>query len=131
MTVWLRFQNSLVKRDLSAQWRASGMAIAGLVITNGIRISMDERGAWPEGDFVARVWKSLKCEEGYVKACAKVPEARTSRGKHLPSHLYSAQPDGAIMSTAPLKVVAAGLFPMLDAVRISSPASGRRRRRPA
>jgi putative transposase len=58
-------------------------AFTGLLITNGIRISMDGKGAWRDNVFVERVWKSVKYEEVYLKAYANVPEARASIGKYL------------------------------------------------
>jgi len=58
-------------------------AFTGLLITNGIRISMDGKGAWRDNVFVERLWKSVKYEEVYLKAYANVPEARASIGKYL------------------------------------------------
>jgi putative transposase len=58
-------------------------AFTGLLITNGIQISMDGKGAWRDNVFVERVWKSVKYEEVYLKAYASVPEARASIGKYL------------------------------------------------
>lgn len=55
----------------------------GLLIKNGIQISMDGKGAWRDNVFVERVWKSVKYEEVYLKAYANVPEARASIGKYL------------------------------------------------
>jgi putative transposase len=61
----------------------TSMAFTGLLITNGIQISMDGKGAWRDNVFVERVWKSVKYEEVYLKAYANVPEARASIGKYL------------------------------------------------
>lgn len=61
----------------------TSMAFTGLLINNGIRISMDGKGAWRDNVFVERVWKSVKYEEVYLKAYANVPEARASIGKYL------------------------------------------------
>ena len=58
-------------------------AFTSLLITNGIQISMDGKGAWRDNVFVERVWKSVKYEEVYLKAYANVPEARASIGKYL------------------------------------------------
>ena len=58
-------------------------AFTGLLITNGIRISMDGKGAWRDNVFVERIWKSVKYEEVYLKAYANVPEARASIRKYL------------------------------------------------
>jgi putative transposase len=61
----------------------TSMAFTGLLITNGIKISMDGKGAWRDNVFVERVWKSVKYEEVYLKAYANVPEARASIRKYL------------------------------------------------
>jgi putative transposase len=58
-------------------------AFTGLLITNGIRISMDGKGAWRDNVFIERIWKSVKYEEVYLKAYANVPEARASIRKYL------------------------------------------------
>jgi putative transposase len=59
------------------------MAFTGLLITNGIQISMDGKGPWRDNVFVERIWKSVKYEEVDLKAYARVPEARASIGKYL------------------------------------------------
>lgn len=58
-------------------------AFTGLLITNGIRVSMDGKGGWRENVFVERVWKSVNYEEVYHKAYANVPEARASIERYL------------------------------------------------
>ena len=61
----------------------TSIAFTGLLIKNGIQISMDGKGAWRDNVFVERVWKSVKYEEVYLKAYNNVPEARASLGKYL------------------------------------------------
>jgi putative transposase len=61
----------------------TSIAFTGLLITNGIKISMDGKGAWRDNVFVERIWKSVKYEEVYLKAYASVPEARASIGRYL------------------------------------------------
>jgi putative transposase len=50
----------------------------GILIRNGIAISMDGRGAWRDNIFVERVWRSVKYEEVYLRAYATVSDARAS-----------------------------------------------------
>ena len=50
----------------------------GILIRNGIAISMDGRGAWRDNIFVERVWRSVKYEEVYLRAYATVSDARSS-----------------------------------------------------
>ena len=41
-------------------------AFTGLLLENGIAISMDGRGAWRDNVFVERLWRSVKYEEVYL-----------------------------------------------------------------
>ena len=47
---------------------------------------MDGKGAWRDDVFVERLWRSLKCEEVYLRACDTVAEARASIGRYLSFH---------------------------------------------
>jgi hypothetical protein len=40
----------------------------GVLIKNGIAVSMDGRGAWRDNVFVERLWRSVKYEEVYLRA---------------------------------------------------------------
>src|SRR3984893_4547268 len=55
----------------------------GVLIKNGIAISMDGKGSWRDNVFVERLWRSVKYEEGYLRAHDSVSEARTSIGPYL------------------------------------------------
>ena len=48
-----------------------------------IKISMDGKGVWRDNVFVERLWRSVKCEEIYLKAYETVSEARASIGRYL------------------------------------------------
>ena len=61
----------------------TGAAFTGLLIKNGIAISMDGKGAWRDNVFVERLWRSVKYEEVYLRAYDSVAEARTSIGRYL------------------------------------------------
>jgi len=58
-------------------------AFTRLLADNGIRISMDGRGAWRDNVFVERLWRSVKYEEVYLRAYDSVAEARASIGRYL------------------------------------------------
>ena len=58
-------------------------AFTGLLLENGIAISMDGRGAWRDNVFVERLWRSVKYEEVYLRAYDSVGEARASLGRYL------------------------------------------------
>ena len=55
----------------------------GLLIKNGIAISMDGKGVWRDNVLVERLWRSVKYEEVYLRAYDSVAEARTSIGHYL------------------------------------------------
>jgi len=55
----------------------------GLLISNGIEISMDGKGAWRDNVFVERFWRTIKYEEVYLHAYDSVAEARQSIGRYL------------------------------------------------
>jgi len=48
-----------------------------------IAISMDGKGAWRDNVFVERLWRTVKCEEVYLRAYTGVSEARASIGRYL------------------------------------------------
>lgn len=58
-------------------------AFTGVLIKNGIAISMDGKGAWRDNVFVERIWKSVKYEEVYLRAYDSVADARASIGRYL------------------------------------------------
>ncbi len=51
-----------------------------------IKISMDGKRAWRDNVFVERLWRTIKYEEVYLQAYARVPQARTSIGRCLGFH---------------------------------------------
>ena len=55
----------------------------GVLLQHGVAISMDGRGAWRDNVFVERLWRSVKYEEVYLRACDSVSEARSSIGRYL------------------------------------------------
>ena len=58
-------------------------AFTGVLMKNGIAISMDGKGAWRDNVFVERLWRSVKYEEVYLRAYDSVSDARTSIGRYL------------------------------------------------
>jgi putative transposase len=55
----------------------------GVLVTSGIRISMDGKGRYLDNIFIERLWRSLKYEDVYIKAYASVREARRGIGEWL------------------------------------------------
>jgi putative transposase len=58
-------------------------AFTGVLIANGVAISMDGKGAWRDNVFVERLWRSVKYEEVYLRAYGGVADARASIGRYL------------------------------------------------
>lgn len=67
--------------DQGSQFTSSDFT--GLLLGNGIRISMDGKGAWRDNVFVERLWRSVKYEEVYLHAYDSVAEARRSIRRYL------------------------------------------------
>jgi putative transposase len=86
----------------------------GLLLRNGVAISMDGRGAWRDNVFVERLWRSVKYEEVYLRAYDSVADARASLGRYLDfyngkrphSSLAAGTPDQAYFGTSPQRVAA-------------------------
>ena len=72
---------AIFNTDQGSQFTSA--AFTGLLLANGIAISMDGRGAWRDNVFVERLWRSVKYEEVYLRAYDGVAEARASIGRYL------------------------------------------------
>jgi putative transposase len=92
-------------------------AFTGVLTKNGIRISMDGKGAWRDNVFVERLWRTVKYEEVYLRAYDSVSDARASIGRYLDlynrrrphSSLDGRTPDQAYFgqeSTLPIRLAA-------------------------
>jgi putative transposase len=92
----------------------TGAAFTGVLIKNGIAISMDGKGAWRDNVFVERLWRSVKYEEVYLRGYGSVSEARASIGCYLDfynrrrphSSLDGTTPDHAYFPQLPLRMAA-------------------------
>ena len=58
-------------------------AFTGMLLGQGIQISMDGKGRYLDNIFVERLWRSIKYEEVYLKAYQNGSEARTGIGGYL------------------------------------------------
>ena len=58
-------------------------AFTGMLLGQGIQISMDGKGRYLDNIFVERLWRSIKYEEVYLKAYQNGSEARTGVGGYL------------------------------------------------
>jgi putative transposase len=92
----------------------TGAAFTGVLIKNGIAISMDGKGAWRDNVFVERLWRSVKYEEVYLRAYDNVSAARASIGRYLDfyngrrphSSLDGTTPDQAYFTPLPIRMAA-------------------------
>jgi len=70
-----RFPAPLVMNtDQGAQFTSEGFT--SVLLSHGVKISMDGRGRWLDNVFIERLWRSVKYEEVYLKAYESIPEAR-------------------------------------------------------
>lgn len=58
-------------------------AFTGMLLKQGIQISMDGKGRYLDNIFVERLWRSVKYEEVYLKAYQNGTEARKGIGAYL------------------------------------------------
>ena len=58
-------------------------AFTGMLLAQGVQVSMDGRGRCMDNVFVERLWRSIKYEEVYLKAYQNGTEARKGIGAYL------------------------------------------------
>ena len=67
--------------DQGSQFTATKFTKA--VLDKGCALSMDGRGAWRDNVFVECLWRSVKYERAYLKACDSVSAARAEIAEHV------------------------------------------------
>lgn len=70
---------NIFNSDQGSQYTSE--AFTGVLKANGIRISMDGKGAWRDNVFVERLWRSVKYEEVYLNAYDSMRHARQHIGR--------------------------------------------------
>jgi putative transposase len=103
---------TIFNTDQGSQFTST--AFTGLLLENGIAISMDGRGSWRDNVFVERLWRSVKYEEVYLRAYDNVGDARASLGRYLifynalrpHSSLDARTPDDAYFNHPPRRAAA-------------------------
>ena len=73
--------------DQGSQFTGDGCT--GLLARSGVRISMDGKGRYADTIFIGRLWRAVKYEEVYLKACSIGQEARA--GLDACFHSYNTQ----------------------------------------
>lgn len=61
----------------------TGTALTAVLHKAGVAIGMHGKGAWRDNVFVERLWRSVKYEEVYLRACDSASEASASIGQYL------------------------------------------------
>jgi len=64
----------IMNTDQGSQFTSEGFT--SLILSRGVKMSMDGRGRWMDNIFIERLWRSVKYEEVYLKAYESIPEAR-------------------------------------------------------
>ncbi|MCP4450970.1 MAG: IS3 family transposase, partial [Planctomycetes bacterium] len=72
---------AIMNTDQGSQF--TSQAFTDFLKAQGIRISMDGRGAWRDNIFVERLWRSVKYEEVYVYAYESVTAARAGLDRYF------------------------------------------------
>ena len=94
--------------DQGSQFTGDGCT--GLLARSGVRISMDGKGRYADTIFIGRLWRAVKYEEVYLKACSVGQEARA--GLDACFHSYNNQrPHQALGCRTPAEVFNRGLAP--------------------
>jgi len=79
---YVRFgKPEIINTDQGSQFTAQDFVEA--VIDNGVKLSMDGRGAWRDNVFVERIWRSVKYERVYLRAYDSVSTARADIAQYI------------------------------------------------
>ncbi len=78
-------------------------AFTECIKAQGIRLSMDSRGAWRDNIFVERLWRSVKYEEVYLHAYESVAAARTGLTRYFQFY-NSRRPHSSLAGQTPDQV---------------------------
>jgi putative transposase len=82
-------------------------AFTGVLLGQGIKISMDGKGRFRDNILIERLWRSLKYEEVYIKAYASAAEAKSGIGAYI-LHYNTDRPHQSLDNRTPREVFEAG-----------------------
>jgi putative transposase len=93
--------------DQGSQFTSIGFT--SILVSHGIRISMDGQGRWRDNVFIERLWKTVKYQEVYLKAYESISHARKELTKFFDRYnmrrphqgLDDRTPDEVYWSTLP------------------------------
>ena len=92
-------------------------AFTGTLAAAGVRISMDGRGRWMDNVFIERLWRSLKCEDIYLKDYAGGREAKVGIGLWI-AFYNSRRPHQALGNRTPMAAWREGVTGALSDVAV-------------
>ena len=78
-------------------------AFTGVLVSTGIRISMDGRGRWMDNVFIERLWRSLKYEDVYLQDYADGHEAKAGIARWI-GFYNNSRPHQALGNRTPMAV---------------------------
>lgn len=87
----------LFNSDQGSQYTSA--VFTNVLLENGIRISMDGKGAWRDNVFVERLWRSVKYEAVYLKAYESMTDAKQSLKNYF--EFYNQQRKHQILKSKP------------------------------
>ena len=102
----------IMNTDQGSQFTSA--AFTGLIQDNGIKISMDGKGAWRDNVFVERLWRSVKYEEVYLHAYESVAAARQGLDRYF-TFYNSRRPHSSLDEQTPDQVYFESLPALLAA----------------
>jgi putative transposase len=91
----------IVNTDQRIQF--TSLEFISVLKAHGIAISMDGKGCWRDNVFIERFWKTMKCEEVYLKAYECISEARANLTRYLTFYSRS-RPHSALDGQTPDQV---------------------------
>ena len=77
----LKGRPEIFNTDQGSQF--TSLEFTGVLENAGVKISMDGRGRVFDNIFVERLWRSVKCEEVYLKDYSSLREARDGLGRYF------------------------------------------------
>jgi putative transposase len=81
----------------------TSLAFTGVLVSAGIRISMDGRGHWMDNVFIERLWRSLKHEDVYLNGYANGHEAKAGIARWI-GFYNNSRPHQALGNRTPMAV---------------------------
>ena len=102
----------IMNTDQGSQFTSK--AFTGLIQDNGIKISMDGKGAWRDNVFVERLWRSVKYEEVYLHAYESVAADRQGLDRYF-TFYNSRRPHSSLDEQTPDQVYFESLPALLAA----------------